>query len=284
MKLSKEKLSALHDILTRPSFDDFKDLGGIVYTSPHDPKHECLWIRSNPDSKVVAVAHLDTVKFTYSPEIYPDCSRIRAGQLDDRLGAWVILSVLHDVLPKDLPYDIVLTNYEERGQSTGILFKPPEGKQYNWMFEFDRRGTDVVMYEYETPVYKKLLESYNFEVGKGSFTDICVMDQLNCAGFNFGTGYHKEHTDDCYADLDDLAGNLGKFIKFYKDNYYTHFPSDSDKVARRRSWKTDYLYPSKWNYQSGRSVGSGNTQVASAPTTKGELKKAINDLPFTETT
>ena len=92
-------------------------------------------------AKVLAVAHLDYVGWTH-PYFTRHGRRINAMQLNDRLGAWVILDLLHDLGLDPDKYDILLCDMEEVGDSTAQFFKPK--KQYNWIFEFDRAGTDFV--------------------------------------------------------------------------------------------------------------------------------------------
>ncbi|MES2089125.1 MAG: hypothetical protein V4532_03950, partial [Pseudomonadota bacterium] len=41
----------------------------------------------------------------------------------------------------------------------------PDHKEYNWMIQFDRGGTDVVMYQYETEKLCGLVEDAGARVG-----------------------------------------------------------------------------------------------------------------------
>lgn len=245
MSVKPDYLCTLYDIVTREKLEDFYDLGGTLISHPEVPNKKCLYIRTHPDSKVLAVGHTDHVKFTHNPKLSIDKSRIKAGQLDDRLGLWVILSLLAGNLPKDMHYDVLLTDCEETSSTTAALFDPPEGKQYNWIFEFDRHGSDVVMYDFETKELKELLKSYDFEVGRGSFSDIAVMDRLGCAAFNFGTCYHNEHTDNCHADLRELVVQCGKFRKFFTEQYNNHLIGDTEAAKKARGSRTSWMYPEK---------------------------------------
>ena len=101
-------------------------------------------------SDILAVAHLDTVagrKARTARIVDTEAGPvIHSRALDDRLGAYVIL----DMLPKlGLTFDWLLTTGEESGMSTAAFFDAP--KKYRWIIEFDRGGTDVVMYHYEDP-------------------------------------------------------------------------------------------------------------------------------------
>lgn len=92
------------------------------------------------------------------------------------------------------------------------------------MFSFDRKGTEVVMYQYETPGLVKELDKYGFITGIGSYSDICELEHLGCKGFNFGTGYQNGHFENGYAKLNDTVENIIKFRNFYNANAGRHFP------------------------------------------------------------
>lgn len=275
MFLSDEQLKSLCEVLVAKNLLAFKpkiqklhyDKEGCVhfYASETRKDEEFLYARTHPDSKILAVAHTD-VQGTgiTAPQLSYDRKLVKARQLDDRLGVWLLLHYLPTVLPKDQPYDILLTDNEERGRSTAMYFNQPEGKQYNWIFEFDRRGTDVVMYDYETPELKNLLKAYGFEVGVGSYTDICMLSHLNCAGFNFGTAYHNEHSNDCWADFSKLFEQVNRFIPFYSEWYNKRFKHDHEAAEKKKNTKLyGYNYTQKkTGGQTNRSRGSGKTNVA----------------------
>jgi hypothetical protein len=232
--ITKSDVATLFDVIRRKNLSDFYDIGGQILVDPKDAKREALWLERSKDSKVLAVGHTD-VRLYGEPRITLDYKHINCPQLDDRLGCWLILHPLLRLLPKDMPFDVLLTDNEEIGDSTADLFNPD--KQYNWIFEFDRNGQEVVMYDYETPELKELMKEYGFDVGRGSFTDICMLDRLGCAAFNIGTGYYKEHTKECYANLEETAENVEKFIAFYKDQYHNHLLGDVVKAQKKRENK-----------------------------------------------
>ena len=191
---------------------------------------------------VLAVAHLDTVM-----ESKPKWrgSMVKCPQLDDRLGVWALLHLLPTLT--DIPYDILLTDNEESGQSTSSYFEPD--KQYNWIFEFDRAGSDVALYEYEDKKTKELMSSFDWKVGMGSFTDICSLEHLSIKAFNFGTGYHCQHTKGCFADIKTTYKNVKKFTKFLTEYHSTLLPhtpiytptSVSYKWRKDDLWEDEYL-------------------------------------------
>ena len=154
---------------------------------------------------------------------------IQSGALDDRLGVAILLDILPAVMPH-FDYDILLTDDEEIGQSTAGDFTDyinstksncPEElfdrvMEYQFLFQFDRAGSDVVTYDYYNPAAERMLEDAGWEIGQGAFTDICSMTPLGIWGANFGCGYHNQHSNKCYVDMDQLDINLRKFASFVR--------------------------------------------------------------------
>ena len=207
----------LHRRLTSP-IEKFRKLGDTIDTE-HGP---LTYIDRGRD--VLAVAPLDSVLFNENPVYTKQYNNYRINkcpQLDDRLGAWMCI----DVLPRaGIKADVLLCDSEETGNSTAKYFEAP--KQYNWICEFDRAGSDMVMYNYEDLELETIMESYAYEVGNGAFTDICELEKLNAKGFNFGVGYHAQHTEQCYANLSETFDSFRKFQTFYKDYKDIHFPHE----------------------------------------------------------
>jgi hypothetical protein len=244
----KDLLFKLLDRLNAPK-SAFFSLGKVQWhqlaKSPRskDQKGFTIFIPGKKGNRVLAVAHLDTVlrEDSQISKTLTGNYEVWSPQLDDRLGAWVLL----DVLPQfglAGEYDILLTDLEEVGQSTAEHFKT--NKKYNWIFEFDRQGTDVVMYEYDTPKHRELLTDAGFEVGIGSFTDICYLEHLGCAGFNFGVGYHGQHSKNCYAKLRDTLGMVAKFRRFFHEHKDTHLAWKPSDTVRHSIFSDDDWYRS----------------------------------------
>lgn len=186
---------------------------------------------------ILGVAHLDTV---LQDKIFSvEGNRIYSPQLDDRLGVWSLLYALPTKM--GYVYDILLTDDEEMGASTASLFTT--AKKYNWIFEIDRADSDSVLYDYETKEYRKLLEDNGFEVGWGTFTDICELEHLGCLGINFACGYHGQHTTQCYVDTDIYTSQLDKVITFIQNHKEIHYPHDIKAANERRKY-----YNSIYNY------------------------------------
>lgn len=191
-------------------------------------------------SDILAVAHLDTV-------VYPDERQasyantadglvIHSGALDDRLGAYTIL----DVLPKlGVSVDILFTVGEEMGQSTAAYFAPT--KQYDWMIEFDRGGTDVVTYQYQDKDLVDRVRDCGARHSQGIFSDISYLDHLGCKGLNWGVGYQDYHSKRGYAYLDDYCDMIDYWQVFHAANegiYLPHLDSGKGMGHKRNNRQT----------------------------------------------
>jgi hypothetical protein len=235
-------------------------------------------------AEILAVAHLDTVadgrSYGKKAEKFSQPSVTKAGYndieicsiaLDDRLGVFMLM----DVLPYlGLRYDILLTTDEEIGLSTAMYFNTR--KEYNWIFEIDRRdyGT-VVLYDFETKEARTALQSLDYKIEIGSFSDICHLDQLGCVGFNFGAGYKYEHTNSCYTRTSWINVVVQMFVDFYKyysDTYFPYVPKPKvgkwygnyydDRDYSQKSYggnqksygdnQKDYWYDPKYTYSSNQ--------------------------------
>lgn len=180
-----------------------------------------VYIFKDNGASVLGVAHLDTVISKFSWRFKEKRQRVFCPMLDDRAGVWTLL----DVLPTlGLKYDVLLTEGEETGRSTAKFFEPPAGKKYNWVFSFDRRGEDVVTYQYEDEPWKKTLREHGFSPSTGSNSDIRYLEDLLVKAMNIGTGYHGEHTQDCFLEIDELKRQIGRFQMFHTALGGTEFP------------------------------------------------------------
>ncbi len=152
---------------------------------------------SDRGSDILAVAHLDTVQDVTPVRV--SNAMLRSTGIDDRLGVHIITRVLPAV---GLATDVLLTIDEERGASSGRIFEPPAGRRYKMMVEFDRRDCEAVLYQYDTPAFRRALGEFGIQVANdGTYSDISSMSHLGCPGINFGTGYRHAHHPDAEADL-----------------------------------------------------------------------------------
>jgi hypothetical protein len=209
MLLTRRKLKQLKKVL-RANIKDFKSLPNATVTDTKDGP----MIHIDNGSNVLAIAHMDTVMdtkdFFITDQKGPNPTVHDCPQLDDRLGVWVLLYLLPHLDP-NFKYDILLTDSEEVGQSTAKDFVTD--KQYNYIFEFDRAGTDVVTYDYSSGYWDAQMEKIS-HVGHGSFSDISYAQHLGCKGVNIGVGYYGQHTKKCYAKLNETVDMAQKFLNW----------------------------------------------------------------------
>lgn len=248
------------------SFARFGEVVTVTNTA-----HDNFYVFQDNGADILAVAHLDTVaahstraaRFVQTEAGPVVFSRA----LDDRLGAYVIL----DMLPKlGIKTDILLTTGEEMGQSTAQHFVAP--RTYNWIIEFDRGGTDVVLYQYQNAELSALVRESGASVGHGSFSDISYLDHLGVKALNWGVGYAGNyHGPRAHAYLNDTFDMVAKFCRFYQKNADLAMPHTVPKYGKRRSndwseWGDGYSHGGGWhgNRGKGRSYGESDLDLSYA--------------------
>lgn len=202
------------------------------------PGNDFYFFKDN-GAKVLAVAHLDTVMDHENRDChFVDTQAgpvVFSGALDDRLGAYVIL----DLLPAlGIQYDILLTVGEEMGESTATYFQTE--KEYDWIIEFDRGGTDVVMYQYHDEEVEDMVRSVGARVAQGAFSDISYMEHLGIKGFNWGVGYQDYHGPRSHAFLYDTFEMVGYYLDFHEEYQgvaMPHFPRPASERYTSSWWK-----------------------------------------------
>lgn len=194
--------------------DAMKALGGVIKGDAKEGYHAY----KDNGSKILAVAHLDNVCHPKWFATDAKAGVVFSPVLDDRLGLYTVLHYLPNV--GGITYDVLLTTGEESGKSTAQHFKPD--KQYNWIVEFDRKGTDVAYYDFDGDGFKETL-GLLFETSRGSFTDICKMESLGAKAFNVGVGYHDEHQVNSYMKIGEYIIQMARFVLFYQMYKDTHF-------------------------------------------------------------
>jgi hypothetical protein len=239
--------------------DSFHRFGTVVKVAQRAPADWYVFQDNGAD--ILAVAHLDTVaahstraaRFVQTEAGPVVFSRA----LDDRLGAYVIL----DMLPKlGIKVDVLLTTGEEIGQSTAAYFDAP--RTYNWVIEFDRGGTDVVMYQYQNAETTALVRASGASVGHGSFSDISYLDHLGVKAFNWGVGYTGNyHGPRAHAFLNDTFEMVGTFYRFHEANADLAMPHTVRHGKSRGGWADNY---SEWgdNWGSGSAWGKDDDSYA----------------------
>lgn len=231
MNINYKRLKA---ICSAPT-SQFKRYGSAILDKPD------LLIHRDNGASVLAVAHLDHVQDYKHFEVKNDL--IHTETLDDRLGVYIVLCMLPQM---GIVTDILLTTNEERLASTAINFEPP--RRYNWIVEFDRRGNDVVCYQYETRKLRRKLQDCDFNVGFGSYSDICELGHLKCLGFNVGIGYHSYHLPDAFCHVPTMLKQVAKFRRFYNLYKDTHLQYT---YSYKNEHKNSYWYSGAVNKHNG---------------------------------
>ena len=155
-------------------------------------------------AKILGVAHSDTVFDGDKIPLLEGEGYTMSGKLDDRLGVYALL----EYLKGKFEYDILITTDEEICCSTARLFDT--NKQYNWIFELDRSETDLVTYQYDW-------EPKDFEIGRGSYSDIVDLEHLGCQAINVGIGYHDQHNINCYVKWSEFYSQMNKLKELAKN-------------------------------------------------------------------
>ena len=207
---------------------EFGDMHEMERVEVDQPAPSNYYYFKDNGAKILAVAHLDTcVDHDERKTVLAETAGgdvVYSGALDDRLGAYVIL----DLLPKmGVDVDWLFTVGEEDGMSTAAFFDPADhhDRDYNWIIQFDRGGTDVVLYQYETPDLVDKVERTGRLVEQGAFSDISFMEHVGRKAMNWGVGYRDYHSTRGHVWLDDLFLMVDAFVAFhaeYEDEVMPH--------------------------------------------------------------
>lgn len=241
-------------------------------------------------SQILAVGHLDTVaKETKRAAHFTNTEAgpvVFSRALDDRLGVYTILELLPN-LREPIVCDWLLTTGEESGQSTAEFFKTK--KEYNWIIEFDRGGTDVVMYQFEDKDHLELIRAVGAKVGVGIFSDIGKLDKLGCKAFNWGIGYQDYHSSRSHAYLVDTFDMVEKWVEFYEVLNDVHMPHEYDPGYSRwggygqfDDWETSRVTFGPKAKRSGSRYGGTNTRDYRAGDYASAAAQATDDETSTE--
>ena len=187
------------------------------------------------EGTILGVAHCDYVEDAWSyPTLFDNSSKLRAGQVDDRVGVWLLLDVLPAIIPT---FDVLLTTDDEIGCSSAG--EVDELLAYNWTFQFDRRGTDFVDYDLSSKKFKKAFQkTTGIREGIGSFSDICMLPDSCGSRVNIGTAYYNEHTPDAHVDLIECYSQVMAFAEFAKQYADDSFPcTQQRRKPKLRGWK-----------------------------------------------
>ena len=198
----------------------------------------------NNGGDVLLVAHIDTVLPAKLKHI---TKRTYLAQgLDDRLGC-----AIGYYLQQFMKVDLLICDYEESARSSAMYHSL---KNYNFIIELDREGTDFVTYDLaDDDFINDFRDITGCELSWGSFSDICWLDtESGC--INVGIGYYKSHSRDSYARKKDVQKQIGRIIQFinecgdykycqgYPYNYGT-LPLDNSHPKHSNDPACQHCYP-----------------------------------------
>lgn len=234
----------LEDFLTLPK-DRLKEHLGFGKDDPY--------LHIDRGGRILCVAHIDTVfDYRWSDVVSKDNQNsdrafmvrlnniIISPLLDDRIGVFTA-----ERFASSNNEDLLITDDEERVLSTASLFLQQHLdriKQYNWIVEFDRRGTTPVTYGnyFECDEMIAAVESVWKRIDHGSYTDIVELVGAGVGAFNVGIGYHNEHTLVSYLDISEYKLAVERFKTFYSKYRKTRFRFDP--TSTRDWWKFTRYY------------------------------------------
>lgn len=244
----------------------FHNLPNGVHHSFTQGKRDGNYTFFDNNSDILFVGHLDKSSGSMDREIFAffegdQTQRHFAynGNLDDRLGVFIG----HHLLPTQfgIVCDVLLTTNEESGGSTAEEFQDDwkalpdeERKKYRWIIEFDRHAKAPVMYQFEDADLKKRIEEF-ITTDQGTFSDICLLDEMGCKAINWGTGYHNEHTRNHHVVIEETIEVVEAFVEFhakYKDTHLPHTYSPRVQAAYRYGVRSFWEEQDWDNWSDGR--------------------------------
>ena len=181
----------------------------------------------------------DTLSFDW---VAQQADQLNGPVVDDRLGCALALGCTSWA-------DILFTDCEEIGMSTAAYFQAP--RAYNWIIGFDRRGVDVVTYDYKDKDWLQALGTH-FTVGNGSFSDIGYLENLGTACVNMGVGYYNEHTTAAHwtpKATEEQFARLYAFWREHSDTQFNHIPpkrSASATLGRHEGKQQYSMHGREW--------------------------------------
>ena len=162
------------------------------------------------DNLPCLVAHIDTVH-KQKPKLDDivlenDILFNRGGYglgADDRAGVYALLEL------KDLPYNLLFTNYEETGRKgvkRAIQDRKDVLSKNTCFIEIDRKGTghyvDYIGAEQE---FLDIFNKRELQKDDGTYSDIYdLSSELSIASVNLACGYYKPHKDKEYLNIKEL--------------------------------------------------------------------------------
>lgn len=249
----KDDLKVLKDFLEIPInssdgvFDPFLELPGSIFRG--NKKERFLYVPGRRTNKILLVAHADTVwdeyylgTQEYEQKLIFENNIIRSGSnncgigADDRAGCAILL------LLKDLGHSLLITDGEEHGSiGSEWLMNDPKNRDiadlinqdHQFIIQFDRRnGKDFKCYNVGTDDFRAYISEKTgyIEPDRSAGTDIVELCR-HITGVNLSIGYHNEHSENEYLDLNEWHNTLKLCRKWLDEEELPRFKkSNSRKI------------------------------------------------------
>lgn len=215
------------------------------------------WFRFD-DSKILTVVHMDYNNTYEYVHLFVEGTNKEGeqvffnGRFDDHIGLYTIAYLYSKFGIKS---DFLFTTNEEFGATTAKDFtkwveedqdRIDYCKKYNWAVQFDRNGTDTVLYDYDGPTFRKCVSKFT-TVGHGSFSCISKLTSLGICAANWGTGYKQEHSQSHYLHVENHRKMFAQFLNFYESYQdYKWIYSKEDPEYKIKSY--GYAYTGRGGY------------------------------------
>lgn len=209
------------------------------------------FVYAQGDLPILLVAHLDTVhkelpKIIHYDKIKQILSSPEGIGGDDRCGVYMIFEIV-----KHYKCSVLFCEDEEigaKGAEKFVKSKVSNGLEFNYMLEFDRRGSnDAVFYDCDNDEFEKFITKDFYKTAYGSFSDISVLaPELGCAAVNLSCGYYGAHTKDEYVVWGEMQKSILAAIDIISKT------TDADKFEYMEGSYYDGRYD--WDYGYGGDV------------------------------
>ena len=247
LKMSKEQLLEFtKKILEENGYKDIISTNNYTYAKGEIP--------------ILLVAHCDTVH-----KVKPDIILFDKNEEmmwspqgiggDDRCGVIAIF----DIIKNQKPHVLFTQDEEIGGLGAKAFCDEQELNGIKFAIEIDRRGfNQAVFYDCANKELQSYIcDKYEFELGIGSFTDVCYIGERFDIGIvNLSAGYYNEHQLIEFIYFPALRNTIEKVRKILEENIDKYFDYQEELRYCKNVYNTyfknfdDYSeYYSKYTYQ-----------------------------------
>ena len=252
MNHPNQSLQLLEEFLRYPLhttdeiFERFESIPGAICGKGDMPLQRYVCIPGTRKSKIVLVAHADTVwdeaygrsattEIQFADGIFKSVNPTCGLGADDRAGCAMLWAL------RNSGHTILLVNGEENGKHGANFLRDSNPKlfrflnSHQFMIELDYIGTNTGVYNqvdftkrFRNYISKNL--GFHDDGGKGG-CDLQILCHKIC-GVNVGIGYHNPHKAEEYLSLDEWENAFANVVKFL-EMQHPKFPISLRKRIRK---------------------------------------------------